>query len=68
MAQVYTDYVEFIRYAYIIRRNEMWPNGISEAERLDLEALGRKEAKVSQKVREDYYRQVYGQGSNNAKA
>lgn len=51
------NYIDTILDNYVARFNELWPNGISEEERLDLESLGRKEAEINQQVRQDYYQQ-----------
>ena len=51
------EYINAILDNYVARFNELWPNGISEEERLDLESLGRKEAEINQQVRQDYYQQ-----------
>lgn len=49
-------YTEAILEAYIALFNERWPNGISEEEKQDLEALGRKEGEINKQIRQEYYK------------
>lgn len=58
------NYVNYILDEYVKRYNEIWPNGISDEERMDLEALGRKQAEIDQQIREEYYRNQKGQHSH----
>ena len=50
------EYTEDILDVYLVLYNEVWPNGVSDDERQDLEALGRKEGQINQRTREEYYK------------